>query len=1530
MTRRMLAMLGIGSVLAVAAAPVAAIDRTYTGGTGNFLDPNKWMPMGAPGTDDVAIISSGTATLNSDTTIAGLQLSANGVLDGSGTLTVTGPVQWSGGFMSGSGTTNANGGLTITSGTTTSLAGTRTLNNAATATWTGSVNMNNQPSATLKNSSTGTFTIATSADFVSGNFVNQGTLIKTAGSGDGVTRFTGGFNNSGTVTVMSGELDLDGAGTHTGTFSADPGAVLSFGGTNTVSGGGASIGGAGTVDFGGGTTTVSGGTYDVTGTTRVSVGTSTISAGVNVISVGALLISGGSLALSGGEMVTVPSYTQTAGMFGGADTVTVSGPLDWHGGMMAGSGTTIANGGLTISSDSAIGLFDTRTLSNAGAATWNGAFSLNNQASATLRNLASGTFAIATSADFFSGNFVNQGALTKTAGTGDGITRITGGFNNSGSVTVMSGELRLEGGGTHTGTFSAAAGGQLGFDGGSHNISGGGAAIGGAGTIEFGGGTANVSGGMYAVTGTTLISGGSNHLIASGVTVTGVGALMISGGSFALSSGEMIMAPSYLQTGGTFGGADTVSVSGVTELHGGTLGGSGTINANGGLVITSDSTILLAETRTLNNAAAGMWTGAFSFNNQASATFRNRPTGTFAIATSADFFNGNFVNVGALTNTPATGAGVTRITAAFNNSGSVTVMSGELDLENGGTHTGSFVADGSGVVAFQGGVHNVTGGSAAIGGTGTIDFAGGTVNLNGGTYDVTGTTRVSGGSTHTIAAPVTVTHLGALLIAAGRLVLNSGEMITVPAYLQSGGTLDGSDSVTVSGTLEWHGGSMAGSGATNAAGGLTITTDTTVGLTDSRTLNNAGMGTWSGAFNFNNFGAGRLINLPAGTLTIATSADFLNGNLTNQGTLIKTTGTGDGTTRVTGAMTNSGVVDIQAGKLEVDNYTQSAGVTRLSGGILSSAAPIAINGGRLEGNGMVIGGKLVNAAEVSPGVSAPGSISVAGAYEQGPAGRLTIQLGGLTPASQFDRLTVSGAAALDGTLAVSLANGFVPTLGDSFEVMTFASHTGQFAATTGLVTGIGLGFRPIIDATSVRLQFGQEICDDGQDNDGDGQADCADIKCADFVPCSFTPTVTRTVTATATATASATPTVTPQPTSTATPPSTATATVSHSPTPTATRAEACVGDCNGDMVVGIDELIRAVNIALGSVGLDTCPAADGDGDGTVSISELITAVSNALNGCPGTRGTATPAGAVTPGSQEALAGGATTLVNAMGMVPNVVAAIVNGLDLSGATFVQRSAAEPGVTIAAACPRGGEARKDGSFPFNLTVTLDQCAVATADGSVKFDGSFHVQLTSFDLNIDMRFTDTGGSETLHATADLHGLVTPSAGGRCFLTAADLTINSGTLAIVGGASAQFSGTGVSIDHITFSDACVPQIYRLTFDGAGALQGASGEPLAVTFHDLDLEVDDSGNPTLFRITGAIDSPCFGGNTTLATAAALGVAANQVCPRAGELTATLPGGAARIFYRSSQAVEIDAGDNGSIDVSVPNCLDARLLMCAG
>jgi hypothetical protein len=51
-------------------------------------------------------------------------------------------------------------------------------------------------------------------------------------------------------------------------------------------------------------------------------------------------------------------------------------------------------------------------------------------------------------------------------------------------------------------------------------------------------------------------------------------------------------------------------------------------------------------------------------------------------------------------------------------------------------------------------------------------------------------------------------------------------------------------------------------------------------------------------------------------------------------------------------------------------------------------------------------------------------------------------------------------------------------------------------------------------------------------------------------------------------------------------------------------------------VVTIDEVVRAVNIALDVLPVAACRAVDRNGSGQVTINEVIQAVANALDGCP--------------------------------------------------------------------------------------------------------------------------------------------------------------------------------------------------------------------------------------------------------------------------------------------------------------------------
>jgi hypothetical protein len=125
-----------------------------------------------------------------------------------------------------------------------------------------------------------------------------------------------------------------------------------------------------------------------------------------------------------------------------------------------------------------------------------------------------------------------------------------------------------------------------------------------------------------------------------------------------------------------------------------------------------------------------------------------------------------------------------------------------------------------------------------------------------------------------------------------------------------------------------------------------------------------------------------------------------------------------------------------------------------------------------------------------------------------------------------------------------------------------------------------------------------------------------------------TPTATRTATPTSTPTRSvtgtrsttATSSSTATPSLTSTPPPTPNATATSTPTetslPIATPTTSiCSGDCDGNNEVTVDELIRGVNIALGSVDIGDCMAMDANGDGEITIDELVQAVSRALEGC---------------------------------------------------------------------------------------------------------------------------------------------------------------------------------------------------------------------------------------------------------------------------------------------------------------------------
>jgi hypothetical protein len=171
-----------------------------------------------------------------------------------------------------------------------------------------------------------------------------------------------------------------------------------------------------------------------------------------------------------------------------------------------------------------------------------------------------------------------------------------------------------------------------------------------------------------------------------------------------------------------------------------------------------------------------------------------------------------------------------------------------------------------------------------------------------------------------------------------------------------------------------------------------------------------------------------------------------------------------------GAFNNQGAVAVGSGSTFTTpgTYLQTAGTTLLDGGTLA-AALVDLEGGILTGSG-TIAANVQNAAEIDIGsIDAAGLITVTGDYTQTSAGVLSLKIGGYNPGTDFDQLNVSGTATLDGTVNISLLNGFTPTDGDGFQILTFAAVTGDFATYNGLDLGNGLSFTPVYDSNSLTL-----------------------------------------------------------------------------------------------------------------------------------------------------------------------------------------------------------------------------------------------------------------------------------------------------------------------------------------------------------------------------------------------------------------------------------------------------------------------------
>src|SRR5262249_10595807 len=77
-------------------------------------------------------------------------------------------------------------------------------------------------------------------------------------------------------------------------------------------------------------------------------------------------------------------------------------------------------------------------------------------------------------------------------------------------------------------------------------------------------------------------------------------------------------------------------------------------------------------------------------------------------------------------------------------------------------------------------------------------------------------------------------------------------------------------------------------------------------------------------------------------------------------------------------------------------------------------------------------------------VGAGSVLNVGGNYPQPAPGSLGVQIGGSPASGTFSRIVATGSATLGGSLDIQLANGFGPTQGDNFPILSSSGTSGDF------------------------------------------------------------------------------------------------------------------------------------------------------------------------------------------------------------------------------------------------------------------------------------------------------------------------------------------------------------------------------------------------------------------------------------------------------------------------------------------------------
>ena len=96
-------------------------------------------------------------------------------------------------------------------------------------------------------------------------------------------------------------------------------------------------------------------------------------------------------------------------------------------------------------------------------------------------------------------------------------------------------------------------------------------------------------------------------------------------------------------------------------------------------------------------------------------------------------------------------------------------------------------------------------------------------------------------------------------------------------------------------------------------------------------------------------------------------------------------------------------------------------------------------------------------------------VTINGNLTQEPGSVINLDLGG-TLTAQFGRIAVTGQMTFSGTLNINLVNVYNPLLNNSFQMITYDSHTGTFTSSNLPPLDPGLIFQENYNATDYTLE----------------------------------------------------------------------------------------------------------------------------------------------------------------------------------------------------------------------------------------------------------------------------------------------------------------------------------------------------------------------------------------------------------------------------------------------------------------------------